>query len=112
MIEFQSTRHSPEGMTFHCGDDSHVGFIPGFLDPGDPRSAKEQINDRYGRFGGWRATTGFTASEDGLTLTYPGDPPRHAWAEAQLGDEIIRFYRGAWIGIFQSDGSFEVARCD
>ena len=113
MIEFKPTRYSPPGMTFNYGRDTNVGYLPSFFSDGDPRPARDQIDERYSFGGGWRPFQGFTMASDGMVLTYPGDPPKYAVAAAILRDETIRLYEpGSWVAIIQQDGSYEVSRCD
>ena len=90
----------------------HLGFIPDFVFEHDPRSAKEQFNERY--WPGWKPFNGFEMIDcDGNnTLVYPGDPPLPPMAEAWLRDEKIMFYEHSWVAIIQKDGSFEVCRMD
>jgi hypothetical protein len=114
MIEFGPTPHSHPAMTYHCGDDSHLGAIPAFFDQADPRPARDQVNERYAHGGGWQPYGGFRPVAGGMQLRgHPEDPPLYAVAEAKLRDETIRLFQpGSWLGIFQPDGSFEIARCD
>jgi len=86
-----------------------LGFIPGFLSKDDPRPAAQQFNDAY--IGGWSPSPKFAMLPDG-GLKYPGEGPLLLLAETRLRDEVIRFYRGAWVSIHQPDGSFEIARMD
>jgi hypothetical protein len=51
-----------------------LGFLPMFLDPNDPRPAKEQLHENYQHGGGWHSMPGFSIGDD-LELCYPGDPP-------------------------------------
>jgi len=88
-----------------------LGFIPQFLNEGDTRPAKEQLDSNYGHGGGWSTFTGMTMLPNG-NLSYPGDPPYELLAETRLRDEVIRFYNYAWVAIIQPDGSFEVSRMD
>ncbi|HEY5446040.1 MAG TPA: hypothetical protein VIJ87_16530 [Pyrinomonadaceae bacterium] len=86
-----------------------LGFIPGFLDENDPRSAKEQIHANY--ISGWHTFQGFKMADNG-NLLYPGDPPTRLLAMTHLRNETILFYEHDWLAIMQRDGSFEVARID
>jgi hypothetical protein len=90
---------------FHLDD---LGYIPTFLDENDPRPAREQFNERY--CSGWRPQPGFTNRE--AVLHYPGDPPFKPLACFEWRDEMIFFYKHAYVAIFQPDGSFEVCRMD
>lgn len=91
-----------------------LGYIPEFLIADDPRSAREQFNDRYAMIGGggWHRTAarGLVMKDDGLH--FPGDPVMVLLAEAKLRDETIRFYNRSWVSITQPDGSYEIARMD
>lgn len=51
-----------------------LGYVPGFISADDPRPAAEQINERYGEFGGWRPNRGWRMHPD--FIAYPGDPAR------------------------------------
>ena len=95
------------GMTFE-----QLGFLPGFFSEEDPRGAREQLDEYYAQGGGWRPFKGFKMRESDGALCYPGDPPIPSLAETKLRDEIIRFYRHAWVVIIQPDASWEVARID
>lgn len=88
----------------------HLGALPGFLDPADPRPAREQFQARY-QWGGWSPTPGWRMRADGV-LQYPGDDPLPVLAETILGTERVLFYPHAWVAIVQPDGAFEVARLD
>lgn len=105
----------------------YLGLIPSFLTDWDARPAKEQINDNYQHGGGWRPIDKFKLVKPvtdlerhispyrvarTLILEYPGDPPLKPLAVAQIRDETIVFYDGAFLAIFQPDYSFEVARID
>jgi len=93
-------------MTAH-----HLGFLPGFLDEDDKRSAREQFNERY--VSGWMPTLGdkFKALSN-YRLKYPGDPVLIPLAMTKLRDEVIVLYESEFVAIFQPDGTFEVARMD
>ena len=88
----------------------HLGFIPDFVFEHDPRSAKEQFNERY--WPRWRNFDKFKMNKDNHDLLYPGDLPIKPLAMAQLRDEKIVFYDHSWVAIIQKDGSFEVCRMD
>lgn len=88
----------------------HLGFIPEFLSPNDPRPAKEQFQSNY-HFGGWRPFKGFRLLPNN-GLAYPGDPVQMPLAQTKLRDELIVFYPSAWVAIIQPDRSFEVCRMD
>jgi len=87
-----------------------LGYIPLFLSENNPLPAKEQFNHAYSHGGGWTKFEGHVLSD--LGLKYPGDPMRRLIAEAQLRDETIRVYEGAWVAIIQKDGTYEIARLD
>jgi hypothetical protein len=87
-----------------------LGYIPNFLESGDPRSAREQFNANY-VYGGWKPNAGFKKFADD-TIRYPGDQPLPPVAQFKLRDERIVFYPGALLAIIQPDGGFEVARLD
>lgn len=87
-----------------------LGFIPEFLSENDPRPAREQFAANY--VSGWSPFKGFKVAADGSSLRYPDDPPQLLIAETRLRDEVIRFYDGSWVGVFQPDGSYEISRMD
>lgn len=93
-----------------------LGYLPDIFSDGDPRSAVEQVNDRYRNGGGWRPFKGFRMDSTNQ-LRFPGDPPMRPIYESILHaetskPEIIRFYESAWVAIIQVDGSYEVSRMD
>lgn len=90
----------------------HLGFIPMFVTPFDPRPVRDQFNERYAHGGGWRPFFGFEIADDASEIRYGDDPPRPLLAEAKLRDETIRIYDGAWVAIVSADGSTEIARMD
>jgi hypothetical protein len=97
--------HHP-GMTL-----DHLGYIPDFLREDDPRSAREQFNERY--MSGWHPFNGFRKMLDNGTLVSDsGDPSLKPLASTVLRDEQILFYRHDWVAIVQLDGNFEVCRMD
>jgi hypothetical protein len=93
--------------------DPHVdlGFLPELLDENDPRSVKEQLEDKYRYGGGWRPLDGFRLGEN-YALKYPNDPPMKPIASAKLRDELILLYPYSFLLVKQPDNSFEVARVD
>jgi len=91
--------------------EEHLGYLPNFLYEEDPRTAKEQFDDRYRFGGGWVPFEGFKLLSSG-ELKYPGDPPMPIVAEVKLRDETIRLYTHSWVVIIQKDGTYEVARMD
>ena len=71
-----------------------IGPLPSFLDPADPRPAREQFDANYQHGGGWRPIKGFTCDwkKDG-TIHYPGDPPLKPIAgmrHPQGGGDVLR----------------------
>lgn len=88
----------------------HLGFLPTFVDPTDPRSAAAQFDANY-QFGGWRPFEGFKLNDDN-SLSYPGDPTKRPIATATLRDETICVYEHAWVAVIQPDRSFQVCRMD
>lgn len=89
----------------------HLGFILGFFSEDNPDSAAKQIDKNYAHGGGWNPQPGFSLRKD-CVLQYPGDPPLRPLARSTLRQEKIIFYPHAYVGIFQPDGSWEVARVD
>lgn len=98
-------------LTFYPPDE-RVGFIDTFLSELDPRSAKDQINERYAHGGGWCPMEGWSLDPKTFAIAYPGDPSLRPISEAKLRDEHIIVYDDAWVAIIQPDGTFEVARID
>lgn len=88
-----------------------LGLIPGFLSERDPRPAAEQFNSNYAHGGGWSPLKRWGHVKDGI-IKYPGDPQMAPIARATLRNETIYVYPHAWVGIFQPDGRFEIARMD
>ena len=103
--------------------EDHLGFIPEFLNPADPRGAVEQIDANYQHGGGWRDSKvgpgGWQViGMDGL-LKYPGDAPLHPYAEAflpassQRPQQKVVIYESAFVAVFDQDSDkFRVARID
>jgi hypothetical protein len=97
-----------------------LGFVPQFLHTDDDRPAAEQIDDNYAHGGGWRPNPDramfWRISKHDAALVYDdGDGPAEVQplvATAQLRDEEIHIYDGAWMAIIQPDGSFQVSRVD
>lgn len=92
--------------------EEHLGFIPSFLSEADPRSAREQFAEAYAHGGGWWPMPKWQHVGSG-SISYPGDDGvLKPLAEAKLRNETIRFYNHAWVGVFQPNGEFEIARMD
>lgn len=91
----------------------HLGYIGAGLSEKNPKSAREQINDLY-PYGGWRCFINMAEVKHlgNNVYKYPGDPPQRPIARAKLRDETICVYDHEFWGIFQPDGSFELARLD
>jgi hypothetical protein len=89
----------------------HVGILPLWLDPEDPRSAKEQLDEHYRHGGGWQPFEGFKLMKDS-SIKYPGDPAHKPLAMMKLRDEVILVYPHSWVLILQKGGSFEICRMD
>lgn len=90
-----------------------LGYIPTFVTEDDPRPAKEQFNTGYAHGGGWNPLSGWKlVDERTYKIYYPGDPAMKPIARAELRDELICVYPHAWVGVFQKDGSYEIARLD
>lgn len=90
-----------------------LGYIPGFVSEDDPRPVKEQFQTAYAHGGGWNPMQGWEVVDDRIKkIKYPGDPALEPVAMADCREELICVYPHAWVGIFQKDGSFEIARLD
>jgi hypothetical protein len=90
----------------------HLGFIPNWLNPDDPRPAAVQLGEGY-VFGSWQPFEGFKMPDPKTgVLTYPGDPPQRPFAKCEFHDETVFMYNHAWVSVVQKDGSFEVCRMD
>jgi len=90
-----------------------LGLLLTWLNPNDPRPAREQFDENYQHGGGWRpfGEGQWTLGMDCL-LTYPGDPPYKPIAGIKFRKEMVLFYRHSLVAIRQLDGTFEVARMD
>lgn len=88
-----------------------LGLLPLMLIESDPRSAREQFDERYRHGGGWDPFVGFTLSGLG-ELEYPGDPPLRPLARTRLREEEIIVYQHEWVAIIKPDRTFEVCRMD
>jgi hypothetical protein len=89
-----------------------LGMLPFFIDPQDPRPAREQLDANYQHGGGWVPVEGFERDERNGKLYFPGDPPMSPIAFMRLRDEMVVFYPFAFVAVVQKDGAFEVARMD
>jgi hypothetical protein len=87
-----------------------IGFIPLWLDEGDPRSAAQQLDAHYQHGGGWRPQEGFKLQ--GHKLKYPGDPAMKPLAFTALRNEMVLIYPYGYVVVLQEDGSFEACRMD
>lgn len=96
-----------------------LGSLPLFLSYADPRDAIAQLDEAYSHGGGWLPVSGFKrlpftvpGYEDKLSLSiqYPGDPPLHPLAVTALRGQYIAFYPHAWVGVFNEDETFQIAR--
>jgi hypothetical protein len=90
------------------------GIIPTFLDPDDPRPAKEQFDAHY--MGGWNPFPGFTWDKETETLTYGeganADPPLKPISMLLFRNEVVVLFPGSWVMIIQLDDSWEISRMD
>lgn len=96
-----------------------AGYLPLLLDPRDPRSPQEQLNETYAHGGGWNSFEGFTLQRnvggDGreyFSLHFPGDPPMREISRAQLRDKTIVLFQYSWLAVIEADGTYDVARVD
>ena len=92
-----------------------LGLIPGMLDDDDPRPAAVQFDENYRHGGGWyplpmRQCTAVSGRP--FAFSFPGDPMFVPLAITKLRDEVICIYEGSFVGIWQRDGTFEIARMD
>jgi hypothetical protein len=90
----------------------HLGFLDLIFDDGDPRPAREQVEDRYAHGGGWDPLPGWIVDPASGFAQFPGDPPTKPVAMTRLRDEKILLYPHSWVCIVQADGSYEMARMD
>lgn len=88
-----------------------AGLIPAWLNPLDPRSAKDQLDANYKHGGGWRPFKGFTLKANDA-IAYPGDPDLPPILQMTLRNERIVMYPHAWVAIIQPDRSYEICRMD
>lgn len=109
MVQFSITEYGKS-----CGvPDTYVRTISTFLSVGDMRSAKDQIDESYRQYGGWRPIGGITLQKDRETIRFDdeGDTCRPI-AEATLRDQKLFLYRSDWLAIVNTDGTYEIARID
>lgn len=92
------------------GADHIWGFIPSFLHEDDPRSVREQFNERY--ISGWQPFKGFKLNPDNMMLSYPGDPPMEPISMMTFRNEVIYMYPHAWVLVMQHDKTWEACRMD
>ena len=98
----------------------HLGLIPSFLDELNPDDAITQINRNYQHGGGWYDMEGFELSKDDdppwASIIYAiNDEPAESYtclAHCKIHDEIVAFYRSAWVAVIKPNLSFRVARID
>lgn len=104
-------RHNdPAGWVLHhpLVQPSSLGWLPCFLDPNDPRSAREQLDEGYAHGGGWRPRPGWRMC--GTELCYEDDKSLQLLASFALRHERILLFEHAWVAIVQPDGTFECCR--
>lgn len=89
----------------------HLGFIPSWLNPDDPRPVREQLDRFYRHGGGWHHFPGFKLLPN-KNIRYYGDPDTQLLASTKVRDEEVRLYEHSWVMILQPDGSFEINRMD
>lgn len=110
MLQFEYKEAAKKFYREPAGENA-VGFLPNIFHAGDPRNAREQIEDRYNHGGGWFELKGVTMAGDrSLRGVGPGKFP--VLAEAKLRDETILVYPSAYVAVVQPDGSFAVTRMD
>lgn len=90
----------------------HLGLIPSFISPLDPRPVAEQINEAY--IGGWRPSRGFTFNTKDSSLSYPGDPDLLPMACTKVRDELVLVYEYGYTAIVSAHDPnlIEVSRLD
>ena len=92
---------------------SWLGFLPDILTNEDPRSVKEQLEDRYAHGGGWRSIPGMKFNPKTWVMRFPGDSPFKPAAFTKIGSEMVIFYPNcSLLAIVQPDGTYEVTRVD
>jgi hypothetical protein len=99
----------------------HLGYLIGWLSPGDPDDAVTQIHKNYMHGGGWFDYNGFKMEPGGVLVEKnpplpesedPPDPPLRPLAKTMIRDETVYFYQYSWVAVAKPDGSFRVARID
>jgi hypothetical protein len=91
----------------------HLGFLPDILLADDPRSVKDQLEDRYRHGGGWRPIEGMRMNPENWVMRFPGDPPFKPAAMTKINNEMVIFYpQCSLLAVIQKDGKFEVCRVD
>jgi hypothetical protein len=97
-------------------DPEVAGYLPQIFLEDDPRSCREQAQERYAHGGGWMPFEGFALDYQGgphsATITYPGDPAFFVRSVGKCHDETILLFDYGWVVILQTDGTFEVSRMD
>lgn len=88
------------------------GMVTAMLDPNDPRSTIQQLDEGYRHGGGWHHFDGFELDMDNYNLTYPGDPPYRPIEATQLRDDLIILYPHAWFLVLHPDKTWQVCRMD
>jgi hypothetical protein len=89
-----------------------VGILPEFLDPKDPRPAREQLNENYAHGGGWSPMKGWRMEPSSHIMHYDDEVPLRPLARIRLRNESVLLYESSWVAIVQPNGEFEVSRMD
>lgn len=89
-----------------------AGWLPVIFQLGDPRPAKEQIEERYAHGGGWSPNEKFATLPDGR-IQYPEDDPLAPmfWTQIDSGETLILF-EGSWLRILRPDATSDIVRMD
>ena len=77
-----------------------IGILPHWVDNNDPRSAKEQFQQKY-QFGCCEMPGG-TVDENGV-YNYPEDPPLYPFYSLERDNEMIYFYNYAMVAVVLKD---------
>jgi hypothetical protein len=104
--------------TFMVVEGGAVGVLDRIFRNGDPRPAKEQIEDRYYHGGGYRPIPGFRLERG--SIVYPGDPENGEDDEvyepiaftALNSTELIVLYQSGFVRVSQTNGDFDIVRMD